>query len=544
MRRLDRRRADPASRAATPRALSLATTVLTTSLSLLLLSLSAAANATPTTAASRLSSPPLVELRGNKILPTAELLRTIKRLPGPMNHAAAGRALEIILGHYAARGYTRARGWIITLSPKQNSPRYRIVIDEGYLHRITFIGANTLQVLMLRVEVYLPHRIFHAPTVKATLKRVQERYHLKTAYARVHEIGPPIRAPDGSRADRRELRIYFLSHAFEGWGLGITLSSTYGVLPRVSYTDNDAFFDTDRLSANLGISFPYRQYLFSESPEFSWVHGFAQGRYRFPRLAHGLLAPVIAGDYAISRLQRQDLTPALGRYLINRGGLMAELEISLSKILSLNLGLGWVNTTLWDIQTPLATPSDAYRTQSIDALVGSLRSRLLLDAGSLRRDLRTELSAEIRTEIARDRWLVKGEIRGQYARCLGYHCIILQTHGTMATGQVDYWNQRPLADFSPVFFDNRFWVQEALSASFAARMAIWGEHAQLGVFYNLAIFGDRRDPTTTPVAFATSFGPSVHLLLLDTFALDVSYGFGFAPGGFDHNLSFNLERVF
>ena len=49
---------------------------------------------------------------------------------------------------------------------------------------------------------------------------------------------------------------------------------------------------------------------------------------------------------------------------------------------------------------------------------------------------------------------------------------------------------------------------------------------------------------TKLVAMADAFGPSLHLLILDLFALDIFYAFGFAPVGFDHNISFSLQTVF
>jgi hypothetical protein len=496
-----------------------------------------------------------LQIRGNKLLTEAELRRAIGPVSASVDAAAAKRALAAMLRYCRSQGYTQARGWVVgplgpTTAKRRARPktkataRFRLELDEGYLDRITFVGANTLRILILRIEVYLPKKIFHVPTVERILARLKKRYKLKKAYVKIRAIGPEMRAPDGSRMPRRELRVYFVSEVLDGWGLGISLSSTYGVVPRVSYSERRVFFDDDRLSAMLGVGFPYRQYLFSESPEFTWVHGFARGRYRFPRLASGRLAPAIEGEYAMSRLQRTDLDPAIDRYLLNRGGVMAQLELTLSSLVTLELGAGWMNTTTWDLQTPSETPSDTYPNVSIDAFVGRLRGRLAVDSGPQRADLRTTLQGEVRAEIAKEQWLVSSELRAQYASCIGYHCLLLRARGTVILGEVGFWNQRPLGDHLRVFFDNRFWIEEALSLTAALRIGLWSERVQLGIFHDLATFGDRRDPTQTTVAVANAFGPSLHFLLFDVFSLDLYYGFGFAPGGFDHNLSFSLQRVF
>ena len=45
------------------------------------------------------------------------------------------------------------------------------------------------------------------------------------------------------------------------------------------------------------------------------------------------------------------------------------------------------------------------------------------------------------------------------------------------------------------------------------------------------------------IAAADAFGPSAHFLLLDTFALNVYAGFGFAVG-FDQTITFTLQTIF
>jgi hypothetical protein len=54
---------------------------------------------------------------------------------------------------------------------------------------------------------------------------------------------------------------------------------------------------------------------------------------------------------------------------------------------------------------------------------------------------------------------------------------------------------------------------------------------------------DRSQPLHRATA-VDAFGPSVHFLLLETFALDLFAGFGFSPLGFDQTVTFAMQTIF
>lgn len=507
--------------------------------------LAGAAEAAPSPTSGKAAPASPFALVGAKLIPPAELRALLSPFPSRIDRTTVGQLRKRVLAHYHKRGYSSARAWVIEQGPSHRGPRFTVHIDEGKLERITFVGAGVLRTLVLQVEFYLPNKVFHAPSVDHALERCKKRYSLANAYYWVQELEPPERAPDGTLVPRRELRVYLVSRQARGWGLGIALSSTYGVVPSISFADSDAMFDGDRIELRFGVSFPYRQYLFTESPEFVWVHGFGKGTYRLPSIFAKRLQPAVEGSYEMSRLGRSDLVPPLRGYLQNRGTIAVSAELRLSPILALGAAVGFASTTIWDITVPDDVPTSTYPNQGIEALLLRASSKLTFDQHNLRTDLRTELNTQLEAEIAPGKlWVAKGTAQGQYVRCFGFHCLLVQAQGMLLAGQVNYWNQRPLADFLRVFFDNRFWIEEAFSVQAAFRFALWGEKAQLGIFHDLAVFADRRDPENTEPALANAFGPSLHLLLFDVFALDLYYGFGFAPGGFDHNLVFRLEKVF
>jgi hypothetical protein len=63
------------------------------------------------------------------------------------------------------------------------------------------------------------------------------------------------------------------------------------------------------------------------------------------------------------------------------------------------------------------------------------------------------------------------------------------------------------------------------------------------MFHQLALFADLTQGRFH-AELANAFGPSVHLLVFDNFAIDMYYGFGFSPAGFDHNYNVTAAKVF
>lgn len=481
---------------------------------------------------------PSLEISGTKLIKMREVRHAIGQLPARPTRDWVNNALRRALGIYHERGYALARGWV-----KLEGRRVRITIDEGKVNRITFVGASTVKTLLWRVELYLPEKVFHRPTLKTTLERIKSKYNLRHAYYRMHSVGPTVKAPDGSRMLTRELRLYFLTRESFGWGVDVALSSTYGVVPSLSVAKQGALFRRDRLSGRVSVAFPYRQYLFTESPKFQWVHGQLSTSYRLPFFIKRL-APRIDGAGAISRLQRSDLE--LNNFFRSRASVLLALELLATRRLSLLLRAGYANTGLWGFEQVEGTPANAaYTTRSIDTFASDLRAKLSIGREVLRRDMQDELWASTRVDVSSHQdWWVETRVGGQYVWNPGHNDLILHGHGWLLTGDSAFWKERPIADFVRVFFDNRYWVREAAEIDIAFRLSLYNDRLKLGVFHDFALFYERREGDLDRVSWANAFGPSLHLLVLDSFAIDIYYGFGFAPSGFDHNMVFRARKVF
>jgi len=135
-------------------------------------------------------------------------------------------------------------------------------------------------------------------------------------------------------------------------------------------------------------------------------------------------------------------------------------------------------------------------------------------------------------------------LTGQAVMSVGRHRFIVRGRSALLAGDVRFWDEMQLAgDYQRVFFGNRYWVQQAAQLETAYRVQMWRDGFAVGLFHDTSLFMDRSQAIHRPTV-VDAFGPSVHFLLLDTFALDIYAGFGFAPVGFDQTVTFALQTIF
>ena len=69
-----------------------------------------------------------------------------------------------------------------------------------------------------------------------------------------------------------------------------------------------------------------------------------------------------------------------------------------------------------------------------------------------------------------------------------------------------------------------------------------GRSIRLGAYHDGSLFLDRDDPSV--IRAVNAVGPSIHVLLLDSFALDFYWGYGWSPSGPSQNLSLTFKKVY
>ena len=463
--------------------------------------------------------------------------------PAPADDAnlaewAAAACVRIVHAYHAA-DYDYARAWF-SLEEKR---LIWIYVDPGRMH-VSFVGMGGVGAALFRLSLNLTSNVFHKPTVEHALQELKEKYGLVNITYRVRDLGESQITPFGPMVPDRLLQIYVVSREFLGWSLDVSVSAAWGVVPAVSYHHAGLLLDDDRLFTRVEFAFPYRQYLTEEEPRLRWVHGGFDAAYRLPRRMQGWLAMRLETSLYLSQFDRPDL--AITTYDFLRSTTVPAL-VFIRPYLEVSLGAGADVVSIFQVQRASTTVTDnpalgdLKSVRALFRLVANLDPRALV----MQRDQRPWLHLQVDTATSNvQKWLVVTTLTGQAVMSAGRHSFILRGRGAQLAGDVRFWDDMQLAgDYQRVFFGNRYWVRQAAQLETAYRMHLWRDWFALGVFHDTSLFMDRSWPIRR-IAAVDAFGPSVHFLLLDTFALDIYAGFGFSPVGFDQTITFALQTIF
>lgn len=458
-------------------------------------------------------------------------------------------AVRRIIILYRNHGYTQARGW----SYSGGDGRIRIHVDEGVMARVVFTGVGAYRGLIYRIDLNLPGDVFNGPVLDDALAGLRAKHGLANISHEVVETEYRVEMPLGHLAALRELRITVVTQESYGWGFDLSLDATWGPILRGRYSDSDLIWDDDRLETSLHVAIPYRSFVLSSDPRLTWVHGALYLGYRLPAFVSGRLAPEIDSETSLSQFSRRDL--ALERAFVFRQSALVSLALLFLPLWEAHVGFGPDYRRVFDVLQTLPDPSGVSevsndRVVSAEGLLRykvSLAAALHLTPGELREDLRGELALEFSYSFTQfGEHLGRADASGQGVWRFGPHVLILRGRSFLRFGDVRFFDESSLAgSYLRAFFGNRYWVREAAQAELAFRLAVFKDFIHLGLFNNVAVFGDR-SAGGNRFAAADAFGPSLHFLMFDRFALDLYYGFGFAfdPPVFSHNISFEVKTVF
>jgi hypothetical protein len=474
-------------------------------------------------------------------------------LPSDVVHAAMGpapaedanlaewaaEACRRIVTAYQAADYDYARAWFSL----EETKLIWIYVDPGHM-RVSFVGVGGVGATLFRLSLNLPSNVFHKPTVEHALQELKLKFGLVNISYRVRDLGESQITPFGSMVPDRILQIYVVSREFLGWSLDVSVSATWGVVPAVSYQHAGLLLEDDRLFARVEFAFPYRQYLAEEEPRLRWVHGGFDAAYRLPRRVQGLLALRLETSLYLSLYDRPDL--AIATYDFLRSTTVPAL-VFIRPILELSLGAGADVVRIFRVQRvsdgATVTPAlgDLKSARSLVRLVANLDPRALV----MQRDQRPWVHLQLDLASSNlQKWLVVSTLSGQAVMSTGRHRFIVRGRDVVVAGDVRFWDEMQLAsDYQRVFFGNRYWVRQAAQLETAYRLQLWRDWFAVGAFHDASLFMDRSQAKPA-VAMVDAFGPSVHFLLFDTFALDFYAGFGYSPVGFDQTVTFALQTIF
>lgn len=491
-----------------------------------------------------------VRVTGTALLPESVAREAIG--PGPGEDERLGEwgrtACRRIVDAYRKRGYGYARAWF---SSTAHPGVLWFYVDEGRM-RVGFIGIGSIDAFLYRMSLNLPGDVFQDLAVARALDDLKVRYSLVNVYYSVRETDgedeSPFRSSFGKAkmlfANPRLLQVYIIRRETYGFGLDLSVSAAWGITPAVSYGERQVFLIDDRLSGRVEFAFPYRQYVFEEEPVLRWVHGSAEGSYRFPRFHNLPLALRLDGALVLSRYQRIDLD--LARYYVARAFFVPSLVLLLP-MSEISLGPGMDVAHIFLVQPVPGTPPPSDSPDQRTSARPLVRATATVDFGAalFRRDQRTFVSvvADLGAQNFHD--LNCGlTVYAQYFQVLGHHRLFGRGRAVALAGAVPFWDEAELAgDYQHVFFNNLYWVRDALQVELGYRINLWRPWFQVGVLHDLSLFRDRTRPGD-PWAVANAVGPSVEFLLFDLYALTLQEAVGFAPGHFSQTFSLSLVTIF
>ena len=486
-----------------------------------------------------------VRITGTAVLPQ-EVARTAIGAPpkqADQVRAWGEEASRRIVDAYRTRGFVYARAWF------SDTKEPRVLwfdVDEGHM-RVSFVGMSSISATLFRLHVSLPGGVFQKDEVERSLIEQKKALQLVAVYYRIHELESYDMTVFGQVVPARTLEIHIVRRESFGWALDVSASAAWGVVPSVKYSASDLLWHDDRLLVDVDIAFPYRRYVFDSDPRITWVHSGVAASYRLPHFGYRTgeflgLAFRADASLSLSQYARSDLQ--LTSFYLMRDVTVANLVSTWSAV-EVSLGLGADLARVFLLKTASALPGEDTATPPADVY----SARVLARAGAQwtvalpgsRRDRQTFANLLVDVCLPAE---LRATVRGQYLAVWGIHRLLLGGRAIVLAGTVPFWDDAELAgDYQRVFFRDLYWAHQAVQVAVAYHMKLWRDWFEVGVFHDLSVFEDRISSPNTLRAM-DAFGPSLHFLVLDQFALNIYEGIGFAPGKFSQTLSFGVESVF
>lgn len=467
-------------------------------------------------------------------------------------HRWADDALKRLVAAYASEGYAAARGWT-----RVEGDHVDIEIDEGHIGRVMFRGPNALVRLIMSQAVVLPGDVYEEAIVEAQLRRLEELRGIHGVAWSVREGDEWVRQqiPGAVRAQVLVVEVETVQPI--GFGVGIGFDPLYGLLVSPSWARPDVAAPGDRLEIAASVAFPVKEYLFETEPRPRWVYGDLDVEYRMRTIGASSVAPRFGAYGALVQTPRIDR--GLEQLMVESSLLRVELVFTRSERWIASAGgfasQSAVLRTLWfDEADPSAVVppalDDVFRAGVTAGLEGLPASSLI------RVDLRPRigLDAALGWSSANEPYAkIVGDVRG--AARLRSNLLLLGLHAGLVGGDVRVYDAlRVGGKRQRVIFADLYYSRALAQAEADLRFKIVRD-LQIGALYQHTIFEDTlADPTRPVFAWTNAFGPGVHLLLVDQFAIDVYWVMGLAPpsyeafspngGRFSHTISLGVQSAY
>ncbi len=499
--------------------------------------------------------PPPIKIHGNWVL-IDEVYLAVLDLPST---AKANRATAALVKRRLQDFLYRAGYILAEVKAKVVAGAIEVHVDEGRLEKVIFLGVGTLKTLRLKLDLGLPHNVFNRPNLVRQLKYLGKRHGVsKITFKLV-----PVRKVDhdGSQVNDfgkvngyalvRPCARHHLHIRFGGsdWGTGFGLDLEYdfpdGLTLGGYYKGAGLLFDDDRWRVGSKVGGKFRYGLDDGEPYLALSRAALELKWYTPALVGRGLRPYLWLRSNLESRQRGDL----------------DLEIYYSERLegSLNLGYEFTDGFMLSVgggveeRFVFGVEHTATATTGVDAgsrfrpFVGG-RADLGFETGEMRRDRHHRLVL-----AGRHYWVEGRHSFGKavmaYQRVfeIGWHDLWVKSRGAWLWGEISFYDEEPVGGrYVRGCFGNKYYVHKVSNLALEFRLSLARDLVKLSIFHDLAVFGELgRVNGGETLRVADSFGLGFHVLILDTFQLDIYYAFGFSSEDeFGHGLAAGLKKVY
>jgi hypothetical protein len=489
---------------------------------------------------------PLLVFRGNVGL-VEDVYRTVLDLPaGTQATPATARAVTSRL-----QKFLHDSGYVLgTVRARVEGPQIVVDIDEGRLDKIIFLGGGAFETLRLRLELNLRDGIFNKPELERQLRALGRRLGLgEFAYevVPVRQVEPP-----GLQLDFEQLRQ--TPPGFEGLGRPYELHVLIqpgvfrpGISPELevdslegggigaTYQSGRLLSEQDRYRIGGRIAGALRGRLDGSGSYFTFSRLLGEAEYEAPPISR-VLRPSLIARADLSDRQRADLHLESFQFATLEAGV--QLLFLPVPQLRASVGVGAQRRLLFSAEPEAGAPPvpGLHYPLAQTRPYADVTLSLTFDPEAIRRDHHHQLALGARicgSSHEGDEGALHLSAGYQKMWHLGWNELWLQAQAISRTGFVVFPEEESIGsgDVLRGPFGGEY-TRRLVALDLEYRLSLVRDTFKVGLFHNAVAYARiDRETGADKLAVANSLGPGVHLLLIDEFQLDASYGVGWASGG-------------
>jgi len=434
-------------------------------------------------------------------------------------------ALPRLVQGYADDGYTAARAWAHV------TPEGVVVeVEEGHIDRHVFRGANALGKALLTQSLTLSKGVLHAPTLDAQLALLADAHDLRGVSWEVRDGDSYVPTEVSGPQAERILVVEMAAEEPRGFTLDMSFDPVWGLIVTPGWAQPDALAKGDLLWPSVALGIPLQEYLWEVNPKLRWVYGEIDVRYRAPQV--GPFDPLAVVKLRLE--QRPRLDKGLEQVLVENAEVRVGFGLHESGGHPEPLFGAWFEQYAVLRELPLEGADPVAPDDVANAVRGGLTVGLSWKPPTklVRLDVSPELLVHLDGGVStQGEPILRFEALGRYAWRSGRGVLwMLRGRAVGVAGDRHiYDDYRVAGSYMRTFFADLYYTPAAIQGEIAVRLHIVRD-LEFGMYYQESVFADRlADPEQAVVGASSSFGPAIHLLILDQFAIDVYVALGFGP---------------